>query len=107
MLRIITQIEPATVTLYLEGDLTGVWVKELFDAWHAAVSGSNGRLLCLDLTSVCRVDRAGEYLLALLRCTGVRLAGSGFFVGELIRTIARDWPAAGELAGAQHTNEEA
>lgn len=101
MLRITTQTEPAKVTLFLEGDLTGVWVSELFDAWRAAISTPDRRLLFVDLTSVRHVDRAGEYLLALLRCMGARLAGSGFFVGDLIRSITRDWPIVTENPGKE------
>jgi ABC-type transporter Mla MlaB component len=106
MLRITTQTESATVTLQLEGELIGVWVKELFDAWRAAVSLDRPHLR-VDLTSVRRVDKAGEYLLALLRCTGAQLAGSGLFAAELIRIIVRDWPLAAENAGAHYINKEA
>lgn len=93
MLRITTENEPATITLKLEGDLTGVWVSELFEAWRAAARNLSGRLLQIDLTGVGRVDKAGEYLLALMRCTSAtRLAGSGIITADLIRAIARDWP---------------
>lgn len=94
MLRITTEIEPAAVTLKLEGDLTGVWVSELLDAWRAAARNPSARVLQIDLTRVGRVDKAGEYLLALVRSTcGAQLISSGLITAGLIRGIARDWPA--------------
>lgn len=93
MLRITVQTEPAKVTLQLEGELTGVWVCELFDAWRTVLRTLDRRFLRIDLTGVSRVDKAGEYLLALIRCNGgAQLSGSGLIVGDLIRTITRDWP---------------
>ena len=45
------------------------------------------RQLYLDLTGVQRVDRAGRYLLGLLRCSGAHLVASGVQMTELVRTI--------------------
>ena len=92
MLRIDIRTEPTAVTLQLEGELTGVWVCELFDAWRTALPTLNGRALRIDLTDVVRVDKAGEYLLAPMRCNGARLTGAGGAMRDLIRTIARNWP---------------
>jgi ABC-type transporter Mla MlaB component len=103
MLRITAETESATVTLKLEGDLTGIWVGELLDAWRATAGNLNGRTLRIDLNGVARVDKAGEYLLALARCTcGAQLIGSGFVTADLVRSIARDWPIA-----TQEINKEA
>ena len=92
MLRITLQEEPDRIILMLEGNLDGIWVTELEDSWRAAESTFNGRSFCLDLTAVDRVDRAGNYLLALLRRSGVELIASGVAMTERVRTIARDWP---------------
>jgi ABC-type transporter Mla MlaB component len=92
MLRITLQEEPDRITLRLEGTLDGIWVTELEDSWRAAESTFNGRSFRLDLTAVDRVDRAGNYLLALLRRSGVELIASGVAMTERVRTIARDWP---------------
>jgi ABC-type transporter Mla MlaB component len=103
MLRITNETDSATVKLKLEGDLTGIWVSELLDAWRAASRNLNGRTLEIDLTDVGHVDKAGEYLLALARCTcGTQLTGSGVITAALVRTIARDWPIA-----IQKANKEA
>jgi ABC-type transporter Mla MlaB component len=85
MLRITVQDEPDRVTLKLEGNL-------LEDSWRAANATLAGRSFRLDLTSVDRVDSAGNYLLALLRRNGVQLIASGTAISELVRSIARDWP---------------
>jgi ABC-type transporter Mla MlaB component len=92
MLRITVQDEPDQVTLKLEGNLGGIWVAELEDSWRAANSTLAGRSLRLDLTAVDRVDNAGNYLLALLRRSGVQLIASGTVMSELVKSIAKDWP---------------
>ena len=92
MLRITLQEEPDRIILMLEGNLDGIWVTELEASWRAAESTFNGRSFRLDLTAVDRVDTAGNYLLALLRRSGVELIASGVAMTERVRTIARDWP---------------
>ena len=92
MLRITAQDTPANITLELEGNLVGVWVGEFLNAWRAAKETLNGRELKVDLSSVGRVDKTGEYLLALVHCHGGHLAGSGLMTGHLIDTIAQEWP---------------
>lgn len=87
MLRITTLTEPAKATLQVEGELTGIWVSELFDAWRAL----NGQPLSIDLSGICRVDKAGEYLLALMRTNGAELVGTGLVADDLIQGIVRDW----------------
>ena len=91
MLRITVRDEPDHVGLKLEGNLTGTWVAELEDSWRATRRTLAGRALRLDLTAVQRVDRAGTYLLALLRRNGVQLIASGTVMTELVHSIAADW----------------
>ena len=92
MLKITVQGEPDQVTFKLEGNLDGIWVTELEDSWRAAKSTFGGRSFRLDLTAVDRVDSAGNYLLALLRRSGMELIASGVAMTELVRSIATDWP---------------
>jgi ABC-type transporter Mla MlaB component len=94
MLRINTRQENAKVTLQLEGDLTGAWVGDVLIAWRAARRVLNGRTLQIDLSAVGSIDKAGEYLLALVHCHGSQLTGSGVATRHLIRTIAHEWPGA-------------
>src|SRR5262249_39910871 len=92
MLRITEQDSSGQVTLKLEGNLAGAWVAELEDSWRTVTASLAGRWLCLDLTAVDDVDRAGKYLLALLHRSGTQLRASGIMMTELIRSIADDWP---------------
>ena len=92
MLRITVTPESDCIRLKLEGDLAGTWVTELEESWRAAHAIRGDRRLYLDLTAVEHVDRAGTYLLALLRCSGAHLIASGTLMTELVRTIAGDWP---------------
>lgn len=102
MLRITTRRNETKQTLQLEGDLVGVWVCDLLMAWRAARRASDGRTLQIDLSAVNRVDRAGEYLLALAHCHGSQLTGSGIAMRGLISTIANEWPRSNS-----HVNKEA
>lgn len=92
MLRISAEDGPQRVTLRLEGRLTGIWVKELEDAWREVESTRKGRALFLDCSAVEHVDQAGEYLLALAAWRGVQLIASGIAMRELCRKITAGWP---------------
>ena len=92
MLKITVQDSPREVRLKLEGNLAGAWVTELEDCWRSAHSSLAGRSLCLDLVAVEQVDRAGRYLLALMRRNGAQLVASGAVMTELVRAISGDWP---------------
>jgi anti-anti-sigma regulatory factor len=92
MLRITSLDELDRVTLKLEGSLVGVWVAEFEDFWRAASSRLDGRPLYLNMNGVERVDRAGTYLLALLRQRGAQWVTSGTLMTELVRSIEEDWP---------------
>jgi ABC-type transporter Mla MlaB component len=94
MLRIKTQTAPQRITMTLEGDLCGVEVCEFHQAWREARRVLDGRVLFIDLSDTGRVDRAGEFLLALIGCHGSQLSGSGLVIGSLLESIARDWPGA-------------
>jgi anti-anti-sigma regulatory factor len=92
MLRITVASELDRIHLKLEGDLSGAWVAEVEESWLATYSMRGDRQLYLDLTGVQHVDRAGRYLLGLLRCSGAHLVASGVQMTELVRTIQHDWP---------------
>jgi len=92
MLKITVQHSPREVRLKLEGNLVGAWVTELEDCWRSAHSSLAGRSLCVDLVAVEQVDRAGRYLLALMRRNGAQLVASGAVMTELVRAISGDWP---------------
>ena len=88
MLTITLLDELHRVTLKLEGSLTGVWVAELEGIWRVINSRLERRPLYLDMNGVEHVDRAGMYLLALLRQRGAQLVTSGTLITEFVRSIA-------------------
>src|SRR6266852_662543 len=92
MLRITSLDELDRVTLKLEGSLAGVWVAELEGIWRGIYSQLEGRPLYLNMNGVEHVDRAGTYLLALLRHRGAQLVTSGALMTEIVRSIEEDWP---------------
>jgi anti-anti-sigma regulatory factor len=92
MLRITVEPELDRIRLKLEGDLAGPWVGEVEQSWLATCAMRGDRPLYLDLTGVQHVDRAGRYLLGLLRCSGAYLVASGVQMTELVRTIEDNWP---------------
>ncbi len=96
MLRITVEHSPSQVRLKLEGNLAGAWVAELEDCWRSAHSILNGRSLCVDLSAVEQVDRAGRYLLALMRGNRARLIAPGAVMTELVRTLSGDGPLSEE-----------
>ena len=92
MLRITAHQEKAKVILQLEGDLTGIFAGDFPTAWRDYRKVLDGRTLHIDLSAVGRIDKSGEYLLALAHCHGSQLIGSGVATRHLIRTISREWP---------------
>jgi len=92
MLKITVEEQPEEVTLKLEGQLIGAWVRELENSWRTTNSTLGGRPLCLDLNAVNHVDGAGKYLLALIARNGAQLTASGAEMKELLRAIAEEWP---------------
>jgi len=75
------------VTLQVEGRLTGAWVPELEDCWHAAITGHPERKISVDLSGVTCVDQAGQYLLRLMRRDGVILTGAGLAIRETLNEL--------------------
>jgi ABC-type transporter Mla MlaB component len=95
MLRITVQENQNQVTIKLEGSLAGAWVMELEEVWRATRTTVVGRTVCIDLAAVSNVDRAGTYLLVLLRDRGARLIASGLVMTG-IADMLREWPLARE-----------
>ena len=63
MLRVTIQESPQSVTLILEGRLTGPWIREVERAWSAAADATSGRKLVVDLAGVSFVEEEGKNLL--------------------------------------------
>ncbi len=85
MLRI-TPIESTnhTITLRLEGRLSGPWVSELGEACEKALR--EGTALVLNLAEVSFLDGSGIELLTQIQGRGVELVECSIFVKEQLRT---------------------
>src|ERR1700730_11950967 len=101
MLKITVQQSRSEVRLKLEGNLAGAWVTELEDCWRSTHAILAGRSLCVDLLAVEQVDRAGRYLLALLRRNGAQLIASGAVMKERGPTQSGEWRRTAEGASCR------
>ena len=87
MLRISeTNATESTVTLSLEGQLTGPWVREVQDFCQQFLG--NGQRLSLDLRELSFVDREGVRLFRILMTHGVVLTNCSPFIAERLKEVA-------------------
>jgi hypothetical protein len=91
MLKITVDQAPAKITLKLEGSLSGAWVSELEDSWHAAALDGTGRDVCVDLAAVYGIEAAGRYLLLLIHERGVQMMGSGGRILDDFAEVVESW----------------
>ncbi len=63
MLRITFEKEPESVTLKLEGELSGLWVDELRRLWNDVRNTEMARSVAVDLSDVTLVNSEGQALL--------------------------------------------
>jgi outer membrane protein TolC/anti-anti-sigma regulatory factor len=94
MLRITTLDVGETVTLKLEGKLSGPWVEEFERCWGIASQVYANKELVVDLSGVIFVDPLGKKLLCSVLNHGARLIGTGLVPKSLIDEIAPDDPCA-------------
>jgi len=87
MLRITIADIGQSITLKLEGKLSGPWVEELEHCWNSTVATHPNRCLALDLTGLLFVDAQGKKLLNLLHARGTKLEGTGLMTQSLIQEI--------------------
>jgi anti-anti-sigma regulatory factor len=87
MLRIHVDDQSKSVTLYIEGKLSGDAVDELRRVWTSLRIESPGKQIVADLSSVRVVDCTGRKLLSQMHGWGTRLAGAGLMIGPLIEEI--------------------
>ncbi len=102
MLKITIETETDKVSLKLEGELAGPWVRDLETSWRLVARASSIRALpvSIDLADCSRVDEAGQYLLALLHLSGTRLVARGVGMTELVESLTKDWPTAARRAAS-------
>ena len=87
MLRISRQTTARSVTLRMEGEITGPWVDET-DRVCASAIAAGGRLR-IDLAQVTFVDRAGIELLSKLRRDNAVLKNCSPLLKAQLRSVRR------------------
>lgn len=90
-MRITFYKDRETLTLKLEGSLTGSWVEEFKGCWQAANDIKNIQRISLDLSEVTFVDDAGKQALALMHQAGSEISNTNIltkYIAEEIREQA-------------------
>ena len=77
MLMITTQIDAQSVTFRLEGQLAGVWVRELAATWSSAIPGMSAKTVWVDLAGVTYIDAQGLEMLTLMARHGAAIVAPG------------------------------
>jgi anti-anti-sigma regulatory factor len=90
MLKITGQkdAELASISIILEGKLTGPWVEEL-NAYWCQISGSQQRCTMIDLTGVTFIDANGKELLTRLWQQGAELHAVGCLTRCTVEEITK------------------
>jgi len=91
MLKITVEQAPDSITLKLEGSLSGAWVSELEDVWRSTLLDGTGRAVCVNLAAVFGMDAAGRYLLLLIHERGGRMIGSGGRILDDLVKVVEGW----------------
>jgi outer membrane protein TolC len=94
MLRITTSDVGETVTLKLEGKLSGPWVEEFERCCDFAMKAYAKKGLVVDLSGVTFVDPPGKKLLCCIQSRGASLIGTGLVPKSLIEEIRPEDPCA-------------
>jgi anti-anti-sigma regulatory factor len=87
MMRITFYKDKETLTLKLEGSLTGCWVKEFKSCWQAANDIKNVQRITLDLSEVTFVDDEGKEALALMHQAGSEISATNVLTGFIAEEI--------------------
>lgn len=94
MLRIRVHKGQSEIVFELEGRLTGASVIEVEKCWRRTTARLPGHSVLFKLDALQYVDASGKYLLALVRCRGAQLNGSGMAATELLSRLREEWPLA-------------
>ena len=92
MLKISTKDSNTKHLLVLEGKLVAPWTDELRSICHAPQSKSDGRELIIDLKGVTDISTEGEETLLCLMAQGAKFRGTGVFMKQVLKEIARRLP---------------
>jgi anti-anti-sigma regulatory factor len=87
MMKITTYNDGETLTLKLEGRLTGSWVAEFTGCWRAAGAMHNIQRIRLDLSEVTFVDDEGKEALALIQAAGSEISATNLLTRFIVEEI--------------------
>jgi ABC-type transporter Mla MlaB component len=87
MMKITTYKDGETLTLKLEGRLTGSWVEELKGCWQAAGAMHKVQRIRLDLSEVSFVDDEGKAALALIQAAGSEISATNVLTRFIVEEI--------------------
>lgn len=87
MLRITVHDEPGSVTLELEGQLAGQWVRVLEECWQAILARDRKPILRVDLTGVTFIDSVGRCFLANLYAKNAEFIASDCMTKAVVEEI--------------------
>ena len=90
MFRIRIDHHPRSITLHVEGKISGECVDELRRVWLSIRNDFPAKRTAVDLSSVLAVDPAGRKLLCQLHAWGTQLSGEGLMIGPLIEEITNE-----------------
>jgi anti-anti-sigma regulatory factor len=87
MLRITIQDAPPVMTLQLEGQLAGPWVRVLEESWQSALARRPVPVLHVDLTGLTYMSATGRACLASLRCQGAEFVAADDLTNAVVAEI--------------------
>jgi anti-anti-sigma regulatory factor len=89
MLRVTTHIDGTTITLQLEGRLTGPAVIEAERCWQVACVENPGQPMRMDLRAVTFIDQQGKSFLKNVFQQGASFLSSGCLTKAYVEEITR------------------
>jgi anti-anti-sigma regulatory factor len=89
MLRITVHDKPLVLTLQLEGELAGPWVRELEECWRSALARQPESILRVDLTEVTFIDESGKACLAALHRQGAEFVAADCLTIAIVAEITQ------------------
>jgi anti-anti-sigma regulatory factor len=87
MLRITVHDAPPVMTLQLEGQLAGPWVRVLEECWQSAVARRPVPVLRVDLTGLTFMSTSGRACLASLRRQGTEFVAADDLTNAVVDEI--------------------
>jgi anti-anti-sigma regulatory factor len=87
MLRITTVADADTVTVTLEGRLSGPWVDEFCRCWRSLTAARAADSIVIQLDGLTFIDAAGKGLLRTMREQGATLVASGCMTRATVEEI--------------------